>query len=249
MPEDLLSEDASSSEISYAMVLLESLNDGIVSDSEIVSLRDCADSMGLNSHSILNIHLELLLALSREAWRDGVVNRAEKQDILNCAQQLGLSDSEGKHALEEIEAFRNARVVARVKPLPDFWDLGEPLHVGDRVVITGCYEVGRFDMEKKARSLGVRITGSVSGKTTMLVSDGSINGNKDSDARRLGIRIVGPTEFKQLMEYVQPQLEAGKNAAATAVTETEHLLCTKCTRVFERQVAKGRKPHFCPTCR
>ena len=249
MPEDLLAEDASSSEISYALILLESLNDGIVSDLEIIALRDCADSMGIDSNSILNIHSELLLALSREAWRDGVVNRAEKQDILDCAQQLGLSNSEGMHALKEIETFRNARVVARVKPLPDFWELGEVLHVGDRVVITGCYEVGRSDMEKKARSLGVRITGSVSGKTTMLVSDGSIGGNKDADARRLGIRIVGPAEFKQLMEYVQPQLEVGKNLASTDVTEIEHLICTKCTKMFERQVAKGRKPHFCPNCR
>jgi DNA polymerase-3 subunit epsilon len=258
MPEDLLSDEANSAEISYGLLLLEALNDGVISESEIISLKECAESIGLHGDTVHKIHLELLLALSREAWKDGVVNRAEQKDILSCAQQLGLSDSDGKSALKEIEEFRAARVVARTKPLPDGWEIGNPLHVGDRVVITGCYEAGRYDMEKKARSLGVRITGSVSGKTTMLVSDGSIDGNKDADARRLGIRVVGPSEFKQLMEYVQPQVKSQsaktpssnpRKTAASTSEETEHLVCTKCTEVFERQVVKGRKPHLCPTCR
>lgn len=258
MPEDLLSGEPSNAEISYGLLLLEALNDGVISESEIIALKECAESFGLNSDTVHKIHLELLLALSREAWKDGAVSRAEQKDILSCAQQLGLSDSDGKSALKEIEEFRAARVVSRTKPLPDGWEIGNPLYIGDRVVITGCYEAGRYDMEKKARSLGVKITGSVSGKTTMLVSDGSIDGNKDSDARRLGIRVVGPSEFKQLMEYVQPQVEAEsakasssgpKNAASSSSGETEQLVCTKCTEVFERQVAKGRKPHLCPTCR
>jgi DNA polymerase-3 subunit epsilon len=258
MPEDLLTDQAGSSEISYGLLLLETLSDGEISESEIESLRECAESIGLDESTVRKIHVELLLALSREAWRDGVVNRAEQKDVLLCAEQLGLSDADGKSALKEIEEFRAARVAARTKPIPDSWDLGDPLRVGDRVVITGCYEVGRFDMEKKARSLGVRITGSVSGKTTMLVSDGSINGNKDSDAQRLGIRVLGPGEFKQLMEYVQPQLviespkkssSSSKKAASSSSGEVEHLICTNCAETFERVVVKGRKPHLCPSCR
>ena len=258
MPEDLLTDSAKGTEISYGLLLLETLSDGEISEMEISALQDCAQSIGLDNESVRKIHNELLLALSREAWRDGVVNRAEQKDILTCAEQLGLSNSDGKAALKEIEDFRAARVAARTKPIPEMWDLGDPLRVGDRVVITGCYEAGRFDMEKKARSLGVRITGSVSGKTTMLVSDGTIDGNKDSDARRLGIRVVGPTEFKQLMEYVQPQIETtrpkaaasgSKKSAATSSSEIEHLVCTNCAETFERLVVKGRKPHLCPSCR
>lgn len=257
MPEDLLSDQAGSSEISYGLVLLEALNDGFISEDEIASLRDCAESLNLDAETVRKIHLELLLALAREAWRDGVVNRAEQKEILTTAELLGLSESDGKNALKEIEDFRAARVAARTKPLPTDWALGEPLRVGDRVVITGCYEVGRYDMEKKARSIGIRITGSVSGKTTMLVSDGTIDGNKDADARRLGIRVVGPSEFKQLIEFVQPQLKAEPSKTSTArktsesnlVSEIEHLICTKCAQVFERVVTKGRKPHLCQDCR
>jgi DNA polymerase-3 subunit epsilon len=258
MPEDLLSDQATPSEISYGLLLLETLSDGEISDSEITALKDCAETFGLDVETVRKIHLELLLALSREAWKDGVVNRAEQKDILSCAQQLGLSDVDGKNALNEIEEFRTARVAARTKPIPDSWQLGDPLRVGDRVVITGCYEAGRTEMEKKARSLGVRITGSVSGKTTMLVSDGSINGNKDTDAQRLGVRVIGPIEFKQLMDYVQPALEIPGNNASSAKTkkdasstsgEIEHLICTACAETFERQVTKGRKPHICPKCR
>ncbi len=258
MPEDVLTDSAKSAEISYGLLLLETLSDGEISEMEISALQDCAQSIGLDKESVRKIHNELLLTLSREAWRDGVVNRAEQKDILQCAQHLGLSDSDGIAALKEIEDFRAARVAARTKPIPEMWDLGDPLRVGDRVVITGCYEAGRFDMEKKARSLGMRITGSVSGKTTMLVSDGTIDGNKDADARRLGIRVVGPTEFKQLMEFVQPQIEIAQPKAAVSgqkksisgsTVEVERLVCTNCAETFERQVVKGRKPHLCLTCR
>jgi DNA polymerase-3 subunit epsilon len=258
MPEDLLSDQASGPELSYGLLLLESLSDGMISDEEISALRDCAASIGLESDGVRKIHLELLLALSREAWKDGVVNRAELKEILNCAQQLGLSESDGKSAVKEIEDLRAARVAARTKPLPEDWAIGEPLRVGDKVVITGCYEVGRYEMEKKARTLGVKIIGSVSGKTTMVVSDGSIGGNKDDDARRLAIRIVGPEQFKQMLEFVQPQVESSsmnssanssKMKSSNSSNETEQLVCTKCAEVFERVVAKGRKPHLCPACR
>ena len=258
MPEDLLSDEASSTEISYGLLLLETLSDGEISDLEIESLRDFAQSMALDEQTVNRIHNQLLLALSREAWRDGVVNRAEQKDIISCAQQLGLSETDGKNALREIEEFRAARVAARTKPIPEVWNLGEPIRVGDRVVITGCYEVGRYEMEQKARSLGVRITGSVSGKTTLLVSDGTINGNKEADAQRLGIKIVDPSEFKELLEYVQPQTQTEnppnrvaktKEATSQTANEVEHLVCTKCAQTFERQVTKGRKPHLCPPCK
>ena len=258
MPEDLLSDQASGAELSYGLLLLESLSDGMISDAEISALGDCAASIGLESDVVRKIHLELLHALSREAWKDGVVNRAELKEILNCAQQLGLSESDGKSAVKEIEDLRAARVAARTKPLPEDWAIGEPLRVGDKVVITGCYEVGRYEMEKKARTLGVKIIGSVSGKTTMVVSDGSIGGNKDDDARRLAIRVVGPEQFRQMLEFVQPQVKSSstnssanssKMKSSDSSNEMEQLVCTKCAEVFERVVAKGRKPHLCPACR
>ena len=45
----------------------------------------------------------------------------------------------------------------------------------------------------------------ISGKTSMLVSDGTIGGNKDNDAKKLGVRTVSPEVFRELLKFVQPK--------------------------------------------
>ena len=39
----------------------------------------------------------------------------------------------------------------------------------------------------------------------MLVSDGTIGGNKDNDAKKLGVRTVSPEVFRELLKFVQPK--------------------------------------------
>jgi formamidopyrimidine-DNA glycosylase len=98
--------------------------------------------------------------------------------------------------------------------------------------------------------LGVRITGSVSGKTNLLVSDGTINGNKDADAAKLGIRSVTPDMYRKLLDFIQPALTDNNQPSDVGQTvNTETLVCTKCAQSFTREAAKGRKPHFCEACR
>lgn len=258
MPEDLVGNDAGPTNMGYAELLLEVIEDGQLTADEVIALEDFATSVGLSSETVVGIHKLLLSQLAQEAWRDGSVSRAEQQGVVECARQLGLSEADGKAALKDVEDFRAARVAARVKVLPEDWTLGSPLRIGDRVVITGCYERGRYDLEAKAKKLGVRITSAVSGRTNLLVSDGTINGNKDADALRLGIRVVGPDDFRALLEFIQPAEEPGQNSvvetrAATAIRssnpETESLICVQCGSSFVRTVAKGRKPHRCPACR
>jgi DNA polymerase-3 subunit epsilon len=258
MPEDLLSDQASAEEISYGELLLRTLEDGVIVNTEVEALKDCAAAMRLSEKVINEIHKTLLIALAQEAWRDGTVNRNESREIVECAKLLGLPEADGKEAINAIDKLRSARVAARSQPLPDGWALGEPLRVGDRIVITGCYEVGRYDMEKRARALGVRITSAVSGRTTMLVSDGTINGNKDEDAKRLAIRVCNPTEFNTLLDHIQPAADHGigpsgsgsrNEQKSVSPKATENLVCTKCANTFTRQVAKGRKPHLCESCR
>lgn len=262
MPEDLLGDEARPEEISYASLLLNSIEDGQISDEEIVALRECAESFGLEQLDTDGIHETLLMTLAREAWRDGSVSRSESQEIKECATRLGLSSAVAKKCLSEVEELRASRISARAKALPEDWSLGEPLRVGDRIVITGCYELGREELESRARKLGLRVTGSVSGKTTLLVSDGAINGNKDADARRLGLRVIRPEQLRVLLEYVQPSVGeapvAPKNEQRTTAlvdqegttpTRTENLTCSTCGQIFVRIVTRGRKPHECETCR
>jgi DNA polymerase-3 subunit epsilon len=59
-------------------------------------------------------------------------------------------------------------------------------------------------MEVDAVRAGLKVTGSISKKSSLLVTDQTINGVKDSAAIELGIRRVTPAEFTQLLEFIQP---------------------------------------------
>jgi DNA polymerase-3 subunit epsilon len=250
MPEDLLGESASKSELTYAQVLLEAMEDGIISEQENSSLSDLANSLQIVTDAQAAIHKKLMQTIAQEAWKDGSVSRAEQSEIVEAGKSLGFSDNDAKNFIKEIEELRASRISARAKELPTDWDLGEPLRVGDRVVVTGCYEAGRAEFETKSKMLGIRITGSVSGKTNLLVSDGTINGNKDADAAKLGIRSVMPDMYRKLLDFIQPALTDNNQPSDVGQTvNTETLVCTKCAQSFTREATKGRKPHFCEACR
>ena len=249
MPEDLLGESASKSELTYAQVLLEAMEDGIISEQENSSLSDLSDSLQIATETQTAIHKKLMQTIAQEAWKDGSVSRAEQSEIVEAGKSLGFSDNDSKNFVKEIEELRASRISARTKELPTDWDLGDPLRVGDRVVVTGCYEAGRSEFETKSKMLGIRITGSVSGKTNLLVSDGTINGNKDADAEKLGIRSVTPEIYQILLEFIQPSISGAKDTPNDQQeTIEENLVCTKCAGTFTRKVTKGRKPHLCPSC-
>ena len=180
------------------------LEDGQITSEEIAALDDLATTLGLSEESIHEAKTKLLICIAREAWRDGKVSRIEKSDIQFVANLLQLSDKEAKNSLAEVELARIERLNRKTKPLPADWQLGTPLQIGDRVVFTGCYELNRSGMEVDAVRAGMKVTGSVSKKTSLLVTDQTINGVKDSAAIELGIRRVSPSEFTQLLEFIQP---------------------------------------------
>jgi DNA polymerase-3 subunit epsilon len=250
MPEDLLGESASKSELTYAQVLLEAMEDGIISEQENSSLSDFSNSLQIATETQTAIHKKLMQTIAQEAWKDGSVSRAEQSEVVQAGKSLGFSDNDSKNFIKEIEELRASRVSARTKELPTDWDLGDPLRIGDRVVITGCYEAGRDELETKSKTMGVRITGSVSGKTNFLVSDGTINGNKDADAAKLGIRSVTPDSYRKLLDYIQTAISVSEQSPnGDQEIGEESIVCTKCAETFTRKATKGRKPHFCPGCR
>jgi DNA polymerase-3 subunit epsilon len=250
MPEDLLGESASKSELTYAQVLLEAMEDGIISEQENSSLSDLSNSLQIVTEAQTAIHKKFMQTIAQEAWKDGSVSRAEQSEVVEAGRSLGFSDNDSKNFIKEIEELRASRISARTKKLPTDWDLGEPLRVGDRVVVTGCYEAGRTEFETKSKMLGIRITGSVSGKTKLLVSDGTINGNKDADALKLRIRSVTPDIYRKLLDFIQPALTDNNQPSDVGqMVNTETLVCTKCAQSFTREATKGRKPHFCEACR
>jgi DNA polymerase-3 subunit epsilon len=255
-PEDFLPDNPDSATLTYSELLLSTLEDGQATSDELKALDDLATSLGLTSDVTTAIRTSLLNYVAREAWRDGKVTKAEKADVSALASILQLDEKASKTALAAAEQVRIDRMNRKTVPLPADWSLGAPLHVGDKVVFTGCYGQGRDEMEEKAARAGLRVTGSVSVKTKLLVSDGTINGLKDNNALKLGIRVVDPHTFLVLLQYIQPKVALATpgstpkpKTAKSAELKTETLICTRCAASFTRTSTRGRKPHECPTCR
>lgn len=255
-PEDFLPDNPDAATLSYAELLLAALEDSQVTPEELQAFNDLATSLNLSQDNTSNIHRALINYVAREAWRDGKITRDEKSDIVALASILQLDEKAAKAALAGAEQARIDRMNRKTIPIPPDWSLGVPLHVGDKVVFTGCYELGREEMEEKATRAGLRVTGSVSIKTKVLVSDATINGVKDSNAQKLGVRTVNPETFTKLLQFVQPKVDLSvpdvkprTRKGKPAEPKIETLSCTRCAALFTRAATRGRKPHECPTCR
>ena len=219
---DALDEGASEVSLPYLELVASALEDGVLTDDERAALAELAAQLELSPEQVESAHRAFLLTLSHAALLDGKVSRAEKAELVEVAGILELSESLVADQVRAAEAARIERLSAGLKALPPDWTLGEPLRVGDKVVLTGCEAYGRDRLEEQTQKLGVRVTGSVSRRTAMLVTDGTVDGTKLAAAQQCGTRQVHPTEFLVLLEYLQPAipLEA-KGVSAQRVVAVE----------------------------
>ncbi len=79
------------------------------------------------------------------------------------------------------------------------------------MVLTGDMSIGKDELKALAESAGLRVTGSVSGKTALLVAaDPWSQSGKAKAARDLGVRIV----TEQVFLYYLEQILAGQQAVS-----------------------------------
>ncbi len=193
----------------YLELLAEVLEDGVLTDAEAVSLVELAKLYTLTREQIQAAHRGFLLALAHKAIEDGKVTRDERAELLTTAGLLGFSDGIVKSVLDEAQAAWEEQRGKNTRPLPADWAHGEPLRVGQGVAFTGCDDIERARLEGRARGSGLRVTGSVSRKTALLITDGAFpNTTKAISAREFGTRIVSPAVFAQMVQYIQPATEA-----------------------------------------
>lgn len=201
---EILGDDAPQAELDYVEMLLDALEDLRITPEEIVGLESVAQLGGVDEWRIRELRLSVFQAAVEFAWVDGRVSRKERGQIDGLALVLDLDLSDSSEVISQVESKRKLDLGQKSKSLPSDWSLGDPLRVGDAVVFTGCEENGRQEMEARARSAGLRVVGSVSSKTRVLVSDGTMFGSKLAKAEKLGIKIVGPEVFRILLEFIQP---------------------------------------------
>lgn len=205
---DALDDGAPTGALPYLETLAEALEDGHLSARERATLKDVAELYELTAEDLVDAHRGLVRALAREALEDGHLSRSEKAEITHVAELLDVPDRAVRDLFDGEEATRLTGLSAHLRALPDDWPLGAPLHVGDRVAFTGCDPVQRDDLEQQATVRGVRVLGSVSRRTVMLITDGSVDGIKAHAAAELGTRIVHPDDFQVMLEFIQPWMGA-----------------------------------------
>ena len=206
--DEALGDSAPEGSIPYLEMLLDVLEDGAVTVSEGHALAGLAQLYGLSPGELAQLHRGFLLAMGHLAVADGNVTRQERDEMVEIAVLLGEPEALIPTVLSDARTLAAGKASEGLAPLPNDWSLGEPLRVDDRVVFTGCEETQRSRLEEGARAAGVRVVGGVSGKTALLVSDGSMDGLKAAKARELGTRVVHPDEFEVLLRHVQPAIEA-----------------------------------------
>lgn len=201
--EALVEHGAPESAPGFLELLLAALEDGTITEQERADLNDAAAALELEGSQVEASHLAVAQALADAAVDDGTISKPERTEIKQILVALGLPESRAAKLLNEAKVRRFIRLSEGLSPLPDGWDLGEPLRVGDNIAFTGCADSLREQWEREATAKGVYV-GGVSKKTVFLVSDGTMDGGKAQKARELGTRVVTPDEFSYLLRHLQP---------------------------------------------
>ncbi len=76
---------------------------------------------------------------------------------------------------------------------------GEQPLAGQTWVLTGALSMPRIQAKNLLESLGAKVTGSVSAKTSTVLA-GEAAGSKLAKAEKLGVKVVSESEFVELLE-------------------------------------------------
>jgi len=174
---------------SYLAVIDRALLDRRLSAHEEDELVALAGLLGLSHQDARKLHASYLGALGHLALTDGVVTLEERSDLERVAALLGLDAG-------AVDAALDADKVQ--EPVTACTVGGFCLNASDTVVFTGeAPGIERADLEIQAHTLGLRVTGSVSRKTQLLVAaDPDSLSGKARKARDFGVPIVDyPTYF------------------------------------------------------
>jgi DNA ligase (NAD+) len=96
-----------------------------------------------------------------------------------------------------IQALRDAGV--DWQPLED--NVGAQPLAGETWVLTGSLSMPRIQFKNQLESLGAKVSGSVSGKTSVVLA-GEAAGSKLAKARKLGVKVMTESDFQEYIESI-----------------------------------------------
>ena len=163
----------------YLAVLDRVLEDRIITADEVAELTALAADLGLTSDSATRARREYLIHLATAAWRDRKITGLEHADLLDVARLLGVPAEDALVILSQAQDI--------VQHSARRWRTG--LQPGAGIVLTGDMATGKDELKALAVQAGLRVTGSVSSKTALLVAaDPWSQSGKAKAARQLGVR-------------------------------------------------------------
>ncbi len=123
-------------------------------------------------------------------------------------ETLTAVDDVGPIIASHVAAFfrqdNNLQVIQALRDMGVEWQvpekqLGEQPLAGQTWVLTGALSMPRIQARSLLESLGAKVTGSVSAKTSTLLA-GEAAGSKLAKAEKLGVKVISESEFVELLE-------------------------------------------------
>ena len=167
------------------------VEDRDISEEQKATLDALQADLNLTEDQVRSAKMIFLRGLTASMWDDGEISKHEQFDLGLVAQALGLSETDIEYALSN--------------PL-DVGLLNDDyaLHRGARVVFTGEMSQARSDWKTRAEKAGLKVTGSVSGKTDWLIVPSSETGStKSQRARQLGVRVISEQRFLRMIKSLE----------------------------------------------
>jgi BRCA1 C Terminus (BRCT) domain len=186
-------------------VLDEALADRILTAEETAQLRELADDLGLSEEDLQVIYADYLAGMATAAAADGVITDAELEGLSAVTAMLQMPSG-------TVDAFLAAALTARAVSNQLAVLSPQALFAGQGVVFTGESDQ-RSELEALATARGLRVTGSTSRKTAVLVTeDAASQSAKARTARELGIPVLTPAAFRTLLADVRSPGEVPASA-------------------------------------
>jgi DNA polymerase III subunit epsilon len=172
------------------------LEDREISAEQQDALAELRFELGLDRDQVHEVHRTFLRGLAGSMWRSGSISAHEQYDLDLVGKVLQLSPTEVAEA--------------RDKPIDlDLTNEDYLLKIGVRVVFTGEMSMSRSEWKQRATDAGLKVTGSVSGKTDYLVVPyGETGSSKSLKARKLGVRVVSEQRFRRMIERLEREIPA-----------------------------------------
>lgn len=188
---ETFSLDRDRPEAKYLAAIEWVLEDRSISSEERQTVADLQTELKLTDDQVREVHVDFIRGLAGSMWSDGVISKHEKCDLEICGKALQLTDEDIAYAIQ------NPAGLGLINE-----DYG--LDLGARVVFTGEMTIPRSDWIARAKAAGLRVAGSVSGKTEFLIVPfGETGSTKTRKARELGVRVISEQRFIRMISRLE----------------------------------------------